>query len=78
MPPDQLLEDVANAIRRRQMERTGAGHAFDPDVIPIDAELDNARSALAVALEAAAKVALNMEGADNHDIARAIRALTGK
>lgn len=53
----QLVEDVAKAVRRRQMARTGAGHAFDPEVPPTEAELDNARAALTVALEAAAKVA---------------------
>jgi hypothetical protein len=44
---DELVERCAKACRKRQIERTSTGRAFDPDVPPTEAELDNARAILA-------------------------------
>jgi hypothetical protein len=47
-----LIEKIAKAVHKRQLERTGAGRAFDETLPPTDGELDNARAALAVARQA--------------------------
>ncbi len=80
---DALVEKMAKAVRKRQMERTGAGRAFDETCPPTDGELDNARAAHDIArpiieraaLEKAAKIAQKYSHPANTVIADAIRAL---